>query len=277
MALFSGGGVVWLASDPCRIGGVGGGTQRRIERTFFPADLDGVCSICAVQRRWHNKAEFMVLGRVGAFYVGIDEQVDGGDVALHFTLAGLVAVGAVRRGRDAGDPARCRKDPVYSAERYYVCRYISDPKTGGSGGKINGLQHAGPGGKRGGVVSSLFRENHFSHPFGHSLSVCIPMARLDDYIGDYFFGRDERRGSVDGPTVSLHFDRLVLVCRDVGARDWLGTSRVSINGRSLQLFAINWDSGFVGLGRSDRDGGLDSTSSDPGDNGRRGYAGFNRT
>src|SRR5437879_3753772 len=93
---------LWPASAARGIGGVGGRAQGRFERVLLAVDYVGVRKI----RRRVRCSAFDVgcwmfgLLRAGAvvFCVGIDEQADGGDLAMCVAAAGLLAAQTTKCG-----------------------------------------------------------------------------------------------------------------------------------------------------------------------------------
>ena len=85
------GGGVCHSSAAGGIGGVGDGTQGRVERVVFHADTLGICALCAPTAIAGSLLDGdVVLG------LGPDVQGDAGDTAVGIVAAGLLAAESVR-------------------------------------------------------------------------------------------------------------------------------------------------------------------------------------
>src|ERR1035437_420436 len=85
------GGTVWIASVACGIGGVGVGTQGRVERIVFHADAADVCAVRGVVQSPKSKVQSLLRTVAVAVRLRPVEQADAGDVAVRAVTAGLLA------------------------------------------------------------------------------------------------------------------------------------------------------------------------------------------
>ena len=103
LAQRGGGGAVRLASAPCGIRGVGGGTEGRVVRIFLDADAAGLRAFCGtvqspsafakLRRDKKPKVQSFLCGHAAGVRAGADGEADGGDAAVRAAAAGLLAAG----------------------------------------------------------------------------------------------------------------------------------------------------------------------------------------
>src|SRR6187200_1200408 len=166
-------------SAPCGVGGVGGGTERCVERPIFSADAAWVCELRGEARSG------AIPGGGGIIYLGDSIQTDVGDGAVCFVAAGLLAVAANELcGRQGG----CRsigvgKGPVRSRSRVVECSHCRCSKQQRSNGPSASGAWA-PVGKRSCELWDVYLE----HDLATESDSFLPLSKNDRDGGCAAFG-----------------------------------------------------------------------------------------